>query len=278
MDKNDPSWWPWSLKVQHSSDLALSTDLASPGHTDLWPTLGWCYRYPLDSTVGDFPFTSAASHICPVEGLCSVLMKLIATQIQKILEGKLYFYWTKFWFQVLVSCIKWTIPILIWTIASVCPTYLARVHLVPVNCLTVEASAWACSHRSQLKWPQKVLLSPHRPLYAGSLLPLPVPSPGPWSLTEALVGPPEAASPDQSWLLGFCSWHCHHGCRWPWILMTKPAAPELASAYFQGAKIWYGYKVVTSLSHYCHLDYFSSVSLLSPCCKCRKKLRVGNIV
>ena len=170
------------LKSSTPLTLCSAPDLASPGHTDLWPTLDWCCQHPLGNTVGDFPFTSAASHICPVEGLCSVLMKLIATQIQKILEGKPYFYCTKFWSQVLVSCIKWTIPIIIWTIASVCPTYLATVHLVPVNCLTVEASARACSHRSQLKWPQKVLLSPHRPLYARSLLPLPVPPPGLWSL------------------------------------------------------------------------------------------------
>lgn len=34
MDKNDPSWGPWSLKVQHSSDLVLST----------WPRLAWTHR------------------------------------------------------------------------------------------------------------------------------------------------------------------------------------------------------------------------------------------
>lgn len=55
---------------------------------------------------------------------------------------------------------------------------------------------------------------------------------------KALVGALGAASPHQSWLRGFCSWHCRHGCRWPWILVTKPADPEPASAYSQGAKIW----------------------------------------
>lgn len=45
-----------------------------------------------------------------------------------------------------------------------------------VSCLAVKASAQAGEHRDQLKWLQNVVLNPHRPRYARSLVALLVPA------------------------------------------------------------------------------------------------------
>ena len=258
MDSNDPSGWPGSPKPCTPLTLCWAPDLTSPGHTDLWPTLDWCYQHPSDSTLGDFPFISVTSHICPVEWLCSVLMKLIETQIKKILEGISYFYWTKFWSQALFSHKKWTIPIQICTIAFVCPKYLARVHQVLVSCLTVKASAWACRHRSQLKWPQKVLLNPHRPLYARSLVTLPFPIPASHLDCGLSKSSGRATRACLAWSVVAIRLLLMTLPPWPQMTLDPSdwaRGPELASAYSHCAKIWYGHKVVTPLSHYCHSDH-----------------------